>query len=107
MADERPLVPVAAEDKVALWTEVRRRKAGGALLSALPILERLCAAWPDDPRFFLCSAEALMQAGRSEEAAARLERAIRLNPQDERCRSLSAQLTGGRPRSRRRAARPA
>lgn len=105
MADERLRVPVAAVDKVSLWTEVKRRRAGGGVVSALPILERLCAAYPDDPRFLLCSAEALVETGDADAAAARLQRAIRLDAQDERCRTLLAQLTRGsqneRPRRRR------
>jgi hypothetical protein len=92
-----PLVHVALGDKVSLWTEVKRRRANGALPSALPILDRLCAGFPDDPRFFLCSAEALIEAGRSEEARARLKRAIQLSPQDGRPQKLLASLPPARP----------
>jgi hypothetical protein len=92
IADEMPLAPVKPDDKVALWAEVKRRRAAGAFVSAAPILDRLCAAFPDDPRFFLCSAEALIEAGRPGDAAARLRRAIQLSPQDERAQKLLAGL---------------
>src|SRR5215469_13076528 len=92
MADDMPSVPAPQRDKVALWTEVKRRRANGDLLGAMPILDRLCAGFPDDPRFFLFGAEALIEAGRPDEAAARLKRAIQLSPQDERPQTLLAGL---------------
>jgi len=92
MADDMSVMLAEGLGKDALWAEVKRRRATGAFVSALPILERLVTEYAGEHRFHACYGEALMEAGRDEDAKAPLRRAIELSPEDAKSASKLASL---------------
>jgi hypothetical protein len=73
--------PPEGLNKAELWASVKKQRSEGQFVATIPTLERLCAAFPEELRFLVCLAEALIEAGRTQEGRAWLDKALKLDPE--------------------------
>lgn len=84
--------PQGAPNKAELWASVKKSRNEGAFVQAIPTIELLCAAYPEELRFVVCMAEALIEAGRLEEGQVWAGRALKLDPRHEHAAELQRKI---------------
>ncbi|HEX4095757.1 MAG TPA: tetratricopeptide repeat protein, partial [Caulobacteraceae bacterium] len=90
MSATEPAEAPAGPDVAELWAEVKRLRRERMMPATIPILERLCAERPGDLRFLVSVAEAHIESGQETEARSWLDRAAKLDPDDQRVVDLTA-----------------
>ena len=85
--------PAETPSKAELWASVKKGRSDGAFAATIPLLEQLCADYPEELRFIVCMAEALIDGGRLEEARTWLDRALKLEPEHAHAAELVRKLS--------------